>query len=53
LHTARSLWERVFIFRSRPRGIKDIVGLPSNLFYGTGIPACILALDKVPTDAIA
>lgn len=23
-----------------------IVGLPANLFYGTGIPACILVLDK-------
>ncbi len=26
--------------------IKGIIGLPANLFYGTGIPACILALDK-------
>jgi type I restriction enzyme M protein len=26
--------------------IKGIVGLPSNLFYGTGIPACIVVLDK-------
>ncbi|MXX05028.1 MAG: SAM-dependent DNA methyltransferase [Gemmatimonadetes bacterium] len=26
--------------------IKGIVGLPPNLFYGTGIPACILVLDK-------
>jgi type I restriction enzyme M protein len=26
--------------------LKAIVGLPSNLFYGTGIPACILVLDK-------
>jgi type I restriction enzyme M protein len=26
--------------------IKGIIGLPSNLFYGTGIPACILLLDK-------
>ena len=26
--------------------LKGIVGLPSNLFYGTGIPACILVLDK-------
>ncbi|GAB3514356.1 type I restriction-modification system subunit M [Pseudoxanthomonas daejeonensis] len=23
-----------------------IVGLPANLFYGTGIPACLLVLDK-------
>ncbi|WP_395705035.1 type I restriction-modification system subunit M [Rhodococcus ruber] len=26
--------------------IKGIIGLPVNLFYGTGIPACILVLDK-------
>ncbi len=26
--------------------LKAIIGLPSNLFYGTGIPACILVLDK-------
>jgi type I restriction enzyme M protein len=26
--------------------IKAIVGLPANLFYGTGIPAVILVLDK-------
>ncbi|MCI1788703.1 MAG: type I restriction-modification system subunit M [Actinomyces sp.] len=26
--------------------IKAIIGLPPNLFYGTGIPACILVLDK-------
>jgi type I restriction enzyme M protein len=26
--------------------IKGIVGLPANLFYGTGIPACILVIDK-------
>jgi type I restriction enzyme M protein len=26
--------------------LKGIIGLPSNLFYGTGIPACILVLDK-------
>jgi type I restriction enzyme M protein len=26
--------------------IKGIIGLPSNLFYGTSIPACILMLDK-------
>ena len=23
-----------------------IIGLPANLFYGTGIPACILVIDK-------
>ena len=26
--------------------IKGIIGLPPNLFYGTGIPACIIVLDK-------
>ncbi|MFJ6281066.1 N-6 DNA methylase [Arthrobacter subterraneus] len=26
--------------------IKAIIGLPSNLFYGTGIPACLIVLDK-------
>ena len=26
--------------------LTGIVGLPANLFYGTGIPACILVLDK-------
>ncbi len=26
--------------------IRGIIGLPANLFYGTGIPACILVLDK-------
>lgn len=28
------------------RYIKGIIGLPINLFYGTGIPACIIVLDK-------
>lgn len=26
--------------------IKGIIGLPANLFYGTGIPACIIMIDK-------
>jgi type I restriction enzyme M protein len=26
--------------------VKTIIGLPANLFFGTGIPACILVLDK-------
>jgi type I restriction enzyme M protein len=26
--------------------IKGVIGLPPNLFYGTGIPACIVVLDK-------
>jgi type I restriction enzyme M protein len=25
---------------------KGFIGLPANLFCGTGIPACIIALDK-------
>jgi type I restriction enzyme M protein len=31
--------------------IKAIIGLPANLFYGTGIPACILVLDKKDVQA--
>lgn len=27
--------------------LEAIIGLPSNLFYGTGIPACILVLNKM------
>lgn len=26
--------------------VQAIIGLPANLFYGTGIPACIIVLDK-------
>jgi len=26
--------------------IRGIVGLPANLFYGTGIPACLVMIDK-------
>jgi type I restriction enzyme M protein len=26
--------------------LKGIIGLPPNLFYGTGIPACVVVLDK-------
>jgi len=29
--------------------IKGIIGLPANLFYGTGIPACIILIDKENT----
>ena len=29
--------------------LKGIIGLPPNLFYGTGIPACIVVLDKENT----
>jgi type I restriction enzyme M protein len=31
--------------------IKGIIGLPANLFYGTGIPACIIVLDKQDAQA--
>ena len=31
--------------------IKGIIGLPANLFYGTGIPACIIVLDKEQAQA--
>src|SRR5437867_11994291 len=31
--------------------IKSIIGLPANLFYGTGIPACIVVLDKEDAQA--
>ena len=31
--------------------IKGIIGLPANLFYGTGIPACILVIDKADAGA--
>ncbi|KAF5438210.1 type I restriction enzyme M protein, partial [Candidatus Methanophagaceae archaeon] len=30
--------------------IKGIIGLPANLFYGTGIPACIIVVDKENAD---
>jgi type I restriction enzyme M protein len=26
--------------------LRGIIGLPANLFYGTGIPACIVVVDK-------
>ena len=31
--------------------IKAIIDLPANLFYGTGIPACIIVLDKENANA--
>ncbi|MCK5804751.1 MAG: N-6 DNA methylase, partial [Lentisphaeria bacterium] len=31
--------------------IKGIIGLPPNLFYGTGIPACIVVMDKEDAQA--
>jgi type I restriction enzyme M protein len=26
--------------------VEGVIGLPANLFYGTGIPACLIVLDK-------
>lgn len=31
--------------------IRAIIGLPANLFYGTGIPACIVVVDKEDAQA--
>jgi type I restriction enzyme M protein len=31
--------------------IKGIIGLPANLFYGTGIPACIIIIDMENAEA--
>ena len=31
--------------------IKGIIGLPANLFYGTGIPAAIIVIDKENAEA--
>ncbi|HEX4652349.1 MAG TPA: N-6 DNA methylase, partial [Granulicella sp.] len=31
--------------------LKGIIGLPANLFYGTGIPACIVVIDKADAQA--
>ena len=30
----------------RRRLIRGVIGLPANLFYGTGIPVCIVVIDK-------
>ena len=30
--------------------LEAIIGLPSNLFYGTGIPACLLVMNKQGAD---
>jgi len=31
--------------------LKGIIGLPANLFYGTGIPACIVVVEKKDAQA--
>ena len=33
-------------FLVKRRIISGIIGLPTNLFFGTGIPACIIIIDK-------
>ena len=54
---AAGIWPHGVLFRGNAeeslrkniidRGyIKGIIGLPANLFYGTGIPACIIVMDK-------
>ncbi|MES2210156.1 MAG: class I SAM-dependent DNA methyltransferase [Chloroflexota bacterium] len=30
--------------------IEGVIGLPANLFYGTGIPACVIVIDKAGAD---
>lgn len=34
----------------KTRYIKGVVSLPENLFYGTGIPACLIFIDKEEAD---
>jgi len=34
----------------RAKILEAVIGLPQNLFYGTGIPACILVINKNRTD---
>ena len=41
-HAEATIRERLI----RSGYLKAIIGLPPNLFYGTGIPACIVVLDK-------
>ena len=31
--------------------VEGVIGLPANLFYGTGIPACIVVIDKTHAHA--
>jgi type I restriction enzyme M protein len=42
--------ETIRIAILKKRYIKGIVSLPANLFYGTGIPACIVIIDKENAD---
>jgi len=41
LHVRRKTWKF-----TQPRPRFNRTGLPPNLFYGTGIPACIVVVDK-------
>lgn len=34
----------------RAKILEAVIGLPPNLFYGTGIPACVLVINKNRTD---
>lgn len=38
--------ERIRTKLLKDRNIDTVIGLPSNLFYSTGIPVCILVLKK-------
>lgn len=42
--------ENIRIEVLKKKYIKGIVSLPGNLFYGTGIPACIIIIDKENAD---
>jgi type I restriction enzyme M protein len=41
-------WIRRGIVRARI--LETVIGLPPNLFYGTGIPACVLVINKNRVD---
>ena len=43
--------ERIRTKLLKDNHIDTVIGLPSNLFYSTGIPVCILVLKKKRTDA--
>ena len=49
-----SFFKAVYAYRPKAvlekRYIKGLVGLPANLFYGTGIPASIIIIDKENAD---
>jgi type I restriction enzyme M protein len=32
--------------------VEAVIGLPPGLFYGTGIPACILVINKKKPDSL-